>query len=132
MVDDNEIMRVVIPALLESYGIQVITASNARAGFELIKQHSVNLLISDITMPGESGYCLIEKIRSLKLLEKRDIPAIALTGNIFNQVRLKALKAGFQIYMEKPFEPEQLIKEVAKLLELPVNTVRLNLAANPA
>ncbi|WP_193200961.1 response regulator [Nostoc sp. MG11] len=115
-VDDECNNLTLITFILETYGLQVMTADNAKSGFEAIKQYSVALLINDITMPKEDGYWLIKKIRSLTLPQKRDIPAIAITGNVGLKAREKALEAGFQIYMEKPFDSEQLITQAAKLL----------------
>ncbi|WP_341532194.1 response regulator (plasmid) [Nostoc sp. UHCC 0302] len=117
VIDDLEDNLVLMSFILESYGIQVVTASNAKDGLEAVKQSPVDILISDINMPFKDGYWLIQEIRSLPLPQKRDIPAIAVTGDVEFQVRSKALAAGFQAYMEKPLAPEQLIAEVAKLLK---------------
>ncbi|MBH8553562.1 response regulator [Nostocaceae cyanobacterium CENA357] len=117
VVDDLEDNLVLITFLLESYGIQVVAASNAKDGLEAIKQSPVDVLISDINMPEEDGYWLIHKIRSLTLPQKKDIPAIAITGHFGNQAREKALFAGFQTFLEKPLNLEQLIVEIAKLLK---------------
>ncbi|MEJ6485712.1 response regulator [Nostoc punctiforme UO1] len=117
VVDDNQDMILVMTELFENYGIQVLTASNALTGLEVIKQYAVDLLISDITMPLEDGYWLIQKIRSLQHPQTRKIPAIAFTGNTEDKADKKALASGFQAYIQKPSTTTELITEVAKLLK---------------
>lgn len=116
VVDDTKDILFLITCMLERYGIQVMTASNALAAFEAIKQFPVDLLISDIVMPIEDGYWLIHQIRSLRIPQKREIPAIAFSGCAEGKTRSKALASGFQTYLQKPCSQEQLITEVAKLL----------------
>ncbi|WP_348535457.1 response regulator [Komarekiella delphini-convector] len=117
VVDDHQDMLLVMARLLESYGIQVFTSSSAMTGLEIIKQFSVDLLISDITMPFKDGYWLIQKIRSLQHPQTRKIPAIAFTGNTEEKADKKALASGFQAYIQKPSSATELILEVAKLLK---------------
>ncbi|MBD2560455.1 MULTISPECIES: response regulator [Nostoc] len=116
IVDDNQDILVLISRVLKKYGIQVMTASSALEAFEIIKGCKLDLLISDIDMPGESGYSLIQKVRALKSAQIREIPAIAFSGSAEDKVHTKALASGFQTYMKKPSNPTQLIIEVAKLL----------------
>ncbi|MBG1241042.1 response regulator [Nostoc sp. NZL] len=116
IVDDNQDILVLISRVLKKYGIQVMTASSALEAFEIIKRCKLDLLISDIDMPGESGYSLIQKVRTLKSAQIREIPAIAFSGSAEDKVHTKALASGFQTYMKKPSNPTQLIIEVAKLL----------------
>ncbi|MEH1797590.1 MAG: response regulator [Nostoc sp.] len=118
VVDDSTDILFLITYIFESYGIQVITASNALEAFEIIKQYQVDLLIIDIDMPFEKGYSLIQKVRSLTSLLTREIPAIAFTGSSEDKVDKKALASGFQSYMQKPSDLEQFITEVAKLLQI--------------
>ncbi|MBD2511787.1 response regulator [Nostoc muscorum FACHB-395] len=117
VVDDHQDMLLVMTELFESYGIQVLRASNALTGLEVIKQYAVDLLISDITMPLNDGYWLIQKIRSLEYSQTREIPAIAFTGNTEDKADKKALASGFQAYIQKPSTATELITEVAKLLK---------------
>ncbi|MHC5758135.1 response regulator [Nostoc sp.] len=118
VVDDSTDILFLITYIFESYGIQVITASNALEAFEIIKQYQVDLLIIDIDMPFENGYSLIQKVRSLTSPLTREIPAIAFTGSSKDKADKKALASGFQSYMQKPSDLEQFITEVAKLLQI--------------
>ncbi len=69
-----------------------------------------------IDMPGESGYSLIQKVRTINSVQIRQIPAIAFSGHAEDNAHTKALAFGFQTYMKKPSNPTQLIIEVVKLL----------------
>ena len=114
-VDDDPNILFLISEIFESYGIKVITVDNALEAFEVIKQDKPDLLISDITMPGKSGYWLIRKIRTLTSPGKRKIPAIAFTANIEAKAGKEAIASGFQTYIQKPWV-DQLITETTKLL----------------
>ncbi|MDF5712190.1 MAG: response regulator [Nostoc sp. S4] len=116
VVDDNEDILALISCVLKRYGICVITASSALEAFEIVKKLTVDLLISDIDMPGESGYSLIQKIRKFRSVQIREIPAIAFSKSAKNRAYKQALASGFQTYMKNPSNPTRLITEVAKLL----------------
>ncbi|MEA5565960.1 response regulator [Anabaena sp. UHCC 0399] len=116
-VDNDQDILVLITDILEAYGIQVLTALSAISALEMIKQFPVDLLISDINMPGEDGYWLIQKVRMLTPPQKREIPAIAFTGNAKDKVDQKARESGFQTYLQKPSTVDKLVTEIAKLLQ---------------
>ncbi|WP_313890047.1 response regulator [Nostoc foliaceum] len=131
VVDDTNDFLLLTTYILESYGFRVMTASNASTAFEVLKQFRVDLLISDIAMPEEDGYFLIQKLRKLPQFKTREIPAIAFSGCAEGKTRSKALASGFQTYLQKPCSQKQLITEVAKLLLLkshssPQNDPRVN------
>ncbi|MFN6469517.1 MAG: response regulator [Nostoc sp. SerVER01] len=116
VVDDNEDIIALITCILKNYGIRVITASSALEAFEILKKMTVDLLISDIDMPENSGYLLIQKMRMIASAKIREIPAIAFSNCAENKAYKQALACGFQSYMKKPSNPTKLITEVAKLL----------------
>jgi CheY-like chemotaxis protein len=74
-------------------------------------------MISDIGMPDEDGYTLMQKVRAMPAVGGGAIPAIALTayGNI--EHRMRALEAGFQTYAVKPVEPNELVAAIQGLLK---------------
>jgi CheY-like chemotaxis protein len=115
-VDDDHNILFLISEIFESYGIKVITVDNALEAFKVIEQYKLDLLISDITMPGKSGYWLIRKIRTLTSPRKREIPAIAFTANTEAKADKEAIASGFQTYIQKPWI-DQLITETVNLLK---------------
>jgi CheY-like chemotaxis protein len=72
------------------------------------------VLISDIAMPDEDGYGLIERVRSLENGEAQGIPAVAITAYAKDEDRARALSSGFQIYVAKPIELAELVSVVAR------------------
>ena len=74
------------------------------------------MLISDIAMPGEDGYHLIEQVRALELVP--GIPAIAITAYAKEEDKQRALAAGYQRYLSKPVELGEFISAVAELARM--------------
>jgi len=70
--------------------------------------------VSDIAMPGEDGYGLIAKVRSMDTDSATAIPAVAITAYAKDEDRRRALDSGFQIYLAKPVELSELISVVAR------------------
>ncbi|MGI8466857.1 MAG: response regulator, partial [Pyrinomonadaceae bacterium] len=106
--------------ILQMNGAQVTTANSSVEALEILKNacesRSVpDVSISDIVMPNESGYALIEKIRALPPSRCAKIPAIALTGFNRPEDKQNALDAGFQRHIGKPFDLDYLVKAVAEL-----------------
>lgn len=112
VVDDDEDARVLLATILEGSGAEVALAGSASEALETFGSFKPQILISDIGMPEEDGYMLIQRIRNL---EGGSIPAIALSAYAREEDRAKAEKAGFELHAAKPIEPEELIKVVKKL-----------------
>ncbi len=102
-------------AVLEIFGAKVFAVSSAAAALELLQSQPLDILLSDIGMPGEDGYSLIQKVRNLPL----QIPAIALTAYAREEDRKSAISAGFQMHLTKPVEPTQLVAAIASLVKPP-------------
>jgi PAS domain S-box-containing protein len=115
VVDDEPDAREIVAAILGEAGAEIATASGSRQAFDLVERWKPDLLISDVGMPGESGYDLIRKVRALSADRGGQVPAIALTAYAHMQDRLKILSAGFQMHVPKPIEPIELATIVASL-----------------
>jgi CheY-like chemotaxis protein len=115
VVDDDDDSRQVVEAHLERHGAHVLTAASAAAALEVLQREHVDVLLSDVAMPGEDGYTLIRKVRTLNTLETAAIPAVALTAFARNEDRQQALQAGFQLHLPKPVDTHSLIATVARL-----------------
>jgi PAS domain S-box-containing protein len=112
VIDDEPDSRRTIAAILEQYGSIVTAAASAAEGLRLSARESFDVLLCDIAMPEQDGYSLIRRIRSLPD-EKSRIPAVALTAYGRPSEREIALAEGFDEYLKKPVEPEDLISLVA-------------------
>jgi len=85
-----------------------------KEAIQAIKQQRPDVLVSDIAMPDEDGYGLIQKVRLLENGESQSIPAVAITAYAKEEDRKRALSSGFQIYLAKPVEMTELVKVVAR------------------
>jgi PAS domain S-box-containing protein len=116
VVDDEHDTREVLSVMLARYGTEVRTAASAADALEVFSQWKPDVLVSDIGMPEEDGYALIQKIRALPQENGADVPAIALTAFAAAQDKERALASGFQRHLSKPIEPVALAKNVARIL----------------
>jgi signal transduction histidine kinase/CheY-like chemotaxis protein len=119
VVDDDTETREVVAASLQSCQATVRTAASASQAFEVLQHEHIDVLLADIAMPGEDGYALIRRVRSLKA-EAAAIPAAALTALARDEDRQQALDAGFQLHLAKPIDADSLVAAVATLGKLSV------------
>ncbi|MEH2330386.1 hybrid sensor histidine kinase/response regulator [Nostoc sp.] len=115
VVDDNADTRELIAFILEQSGAQVTAVSSVGEALEALGQLKPDVLVSDIGMPDEDGYSLIRKVRAQQAEQEEKILAVALTAFARDEERRLALQAGFQVYVSKPIEPEDLVMVVANL-----------------
>lgn len=119
LVEDERDVRDLEALILQNYGVHVTTKSSAAEAFSFLTNEGLrdypDLLISDITMPGEDGCTFIQRVRKLKHERLRSIPAIALTSLSSDEDRQKILAAGFHVHVVKPPDPEYLAMQIAKL-----------------
>jgi CheY-like chemotaxis protein len=98
-------------------GARTAAAGSAREALELMPRFQPDVLVSDIAMPGEDGLALIRRVRALGGKGVGDVPAVALTGLSGEDVRGRALTAGYQQFVPKPVEPEKLTAVVRTLAQ---------------
>lgn len=115
IVEDHSNTRATLSNFLTRQGVRVIASGDATEGLLAIQQHHPDLILSDIGLPGRSGFELLKDIRCLHS-EERGIPVIAMTalGGIVE--RQKAVAAGFQELLRKPFGPEELLRALQSVL----------------
>ncbi|HEU4432822.1 MAG TPA: ATP-binding protein, partial [Pyrinomonadaceae bacterium] len=111
--DDSDTLKLMTTALTRRQA-NVTAVSSAGEAIKAIRRRRPDVLVSDIAMPDEDGYGLIQKIRSLENGETESIPAVAITAYAKEEDREKALSSGFQIYLAKPVELAELISVVAR------------------
>jgi signal transduction histidine kinase len=114
LVDDDSDALTVMATALSKREANVTAVKSANEAIQAIAQNRPDVLVSDIAMPGEDGYGLIEKVRSLEDDEAQKIPAVAITAYAKEEDRKRALSSGFQIYLAKPVELSELISVVAR------------------
>ena len=111
--DDSDTLKLMTTALTRRQA-NVTAVTSAGEAIRAITRKRPDVLVSDIAMPGEDGYGLIEKVRLLENGAAHAIPAVAITASAKEEARERALSAGFQIYLAKPIELTELISVVAR------------------
>jgi PAS domain S-box-containing protein len=114
-VDDETDAREFLKTALEQHGASVAIAASVQEALQLMQTVEPDMLLSDIGMPNQDGYMLIQEIRSLPPEKGGQVPAVALTAYARESDRLQAMAAGFQLHLPKPIELTQLIATVMKL-----------------
>lgn len=113
LVDDNrEMLEVLTDELSEKY--RVLTALNGQQALSLLSKEACDLIVSDVMMPVMDGFELCKNIKSN--FEYSHIPVILLTAKNTLQSRIEGLELGADAYIEKPFDAEHLLAQIANLL----------------
>lgn len=133
IVDDDESILEVLDARLSAGGYETITARSAEKGLELLGKNPIDLVISDVRMPGMGGKGLLEKVSR----ERPGLPVIMLTAYGTIPDAVASVKSGAVDYMTKPFEGEELLARIAQSLSRdgraqPEPTARPSPAPGPA
>lgn len=115
VVEDDDDARGLVEKVLETEGATVKTASTAGEALDILGRERVDVLLSDIEMPGTDGYQLIKALRLRPAQQGGSVPAAALTAYARTEDRLRALRAGFQLHLAKPVQPSELVTVVASL-----------------
>jgi DNA-binding NarL/FixJ family response regulator len=115
LIDDDPNLILLVKDYLEFRGYEVLTADNGREALNLLSLNLPDMIICDIMMPEMDGYGLIENVRQ----DSRTswIPVLFLSARGQSQDRIKGLNLGADVYMVKPFEPEELVAQVESSLK---------------
>lgn len=113
IVDDEESVLYTLEAVLKLEGYAVSRASSAAEAMIVFQSDSFDLVITDLTMPGDSGMVLLEKL----ILAQPDILVILITAYGSETVAVEAMKRGAYDYLPKPFSNDELRLTVRRALE---------------
>jgi len=120
VVEDNRQMREYITTLLRPYA-DVMEAKSSTHALDKLEHAECHLIISDIMMTGGGGFELLEKVRSKSDQDGQEatgrIPFIFVTALAGESHKMKGLKFGIDDYIEKPFEPDELIYRAKNLID---------------
>jgi CheY-like chemotaxis protein len=115
IVDDDVDTCEMLTFALNQWGAQARASGSVSEAFTSIDEWKPDILLTDINMPGEDGYALINRLRSLTPENGANIPAIALTAMARPEDSEQALSAGFQLHIAKPVDIEELAEAIADL-----------------
>jgi PAS domain S-box-containing protein len=117
VVDDEQDARDLIVTVLERCGASVCAVGTVAEALDALRERRIDILISDIGIPGEDGYDLIRRVRSMPESQGGSLPAVALTAYAGKENRKQALAAGFQIHLSKPVDPGELAAAISSLVK---------------
>ncbi len=116
LAEDNEINQLFVKTILQSK-FDITIAPNGKIVLDLLKNQWFDLILMDLHMPEMDGYEATEQIRALKDTKKSKIPIIALTAAAIKGEKKKCLEFGMNDYISKPFEPDDLLTLIVKILD---------------
>lgn len=114
VVDDEPEVLSTLEGILRHHGAEVLTAASADEALKLLNQHQPTVLVSDLAMPGRDGFDLLRAVRALPS-PSSTIPAAVLSAYLASEHAAAAESAGFQIFIEKPVQPLELVGQIAQL-----------------
>ena len=119
IVDDEDNTRELLKLVFDNCAAAVDVAASAAEALEKVKKLPPDVIVSDIGMPDEDGYTLMQKIRLWEKETGREpqIPAIALTAYARAEDRRQALDSGYQMHISKPVEPFELTRLIENLFK---------------
>ena len=117
VVEDDPDSLDMLSFLLGEAGASVRTATSTAEALILLRWIQPHVLLSDLAMPGEDGYALIRSVRAGERSGGPRLPAVALTAYVRVQDRDRAVEAGFDMFVEKPVNPDELLAVVSGLVE---------------
>jgi CheY-like chemotaxis protein len=115
VVEDEADGRELLEETLRLAGAEVSSVETAGKALEALSQRVPDVLLSDIGLPEEDGFSLISRVRQLPPERGGKVPALAVSAYVREEDRMRALAAGFQGHVSKPFDPSELLAAIAAL-----------------
>jgi signal transduction histidine kinase/ActR/RegA family two-component response regulator len=115
LVEDNDDSLNTLATILTGYKATVHTAASVADALDALRWCDPGVLVSDLAMPYEDGYALVSKLRAREAETGKHTPAIALTAYVTVEERARALSAGFNAFVAKPVDPDELIDAILNL-----------------
>ncbi len=117
LVEDDLESRQALVMILERVGVNVVEAETVAGAMDSLAGSPPDIIVSDISLPGEDGYTLIRRIREREARSgAAPVPAVALTAFAAESDRIEAIQAGFQQHIGKPIAPDDLLAALRLLV----------------
>ncbi|HEX8409111.1 MAG TPA: ATP-binding protein [Thermoanaerobaculia bacterium] len=114
VIDDQELTRTLVAAIFRRASAEVQSASSVREGLEHFAEAQPDVVVCDLAMPEQDGFAFVRAVRALPA-ESNAVPIVALTAFGRPEDRTHALASGFNAYLKKPVDPEELATTVRRL-----------------
>jgi DNA-binding response OmpR family regulator len=119
IVDDEAHIRILMEQTLEELedeGVTILTAGNGEEALEIIKAEKPGLVFLDVMMPKMNGFEVCQAVKHELKLEQVYIVMLTAKGQEYD--RQKGVEVGADIYMTKPFDPDEIVEKAAQILRL--------------
>lgn len=116
LLDDEPDTREMLAEMLACCGAEVRTAASAAEALADLRRDPPDVLLSDVGMPDEDGLSFLRRVRALPADQGGRVPAVALTAYATAADRTRALRAGFNLFVSKPVDGQELVVLIANLL----------------
>ena len=121
IVDDEPHIRLLLEQTLEDFedeGVELFTASNGLEALEIIKSENPNLVFLDVMMPKMNGFDVCNTVKNDLGMSSTYIVMLTAKGQEFD--KLKGKEAGADIYMTKPFNPDEIVLKASEVLGITI------------
>jgi DNA-binding response OmpR family regulator len=119
VVDDNPDIRLLVSTILEDEGHDVTVAIDGRDALRILGEESPDVIVLDVMMPEMDGYGVLRQLRATGRASKARV--LMLTAKNNEADWLRGYQSGANQYLTKPFDPEELIEAVEKLVRMDPN-----------
>jgi len=116
LVEDHDGIARACQRLLVSHGHFVVRAAGAASALAAAEREEFVLLLCDLSLPDGSGLDLLPRLRSSRSACGRDVPAIAISGSVYEDDIARCMAAGFSAHLPKPFDEEGLVAAIADVM----------------
>ena len=117
VIEDDDDARELMQAVLEQRGATVTSADSVAQAFDVLEKVQPDVIISDIAMPEEDGIAFVRRLRTKSSEKGGRIPSIAVSAFVANSDRVRALSAGFDRYLFKPVDFDELCRTIGAILD---------------
>jgi putative two-component system response regulator len=114
--DDNEANRVLLTEILEAEHYRIVHAEDGDEALQLVEEDEVDLVLSDVMMPGRSGFAVCRAVKSNP--DTRLIPVVLVTSLSASEDRVQGIESGADDFLNKPVNKEELLARVRSLLRI--------------
>lgn len=122
VVDDSEEIRFLLQTMLETQGYRVTTASDGSKALDVLAEEQFHLVVLDVMMPMKDGYTVLKEMRQGGLRESTRV--LMLTAKATDADWARGYSLGVDDYLTKPFEVDELLESVRKVLEMTKDQLR--------
>ncbi|HEX8637276.1 MAG TPA: ATP-binding protein, partial [Pyrinomonadaceae bacterium] len=126
IVDDDIDTCDMLTYVLTHWGAETQSSASVAEALSRLTEWQPNILLTDINMPGEDGYELLNQLRSMPTENGAEIPAIALTAMARPEDSEQVLSAGFHLHLAKPIDIDELVRAITRLTEKSSNSSGVN------